>query len=87
VLNNAEWGAVRASVKGLYPEGYAARANEMPLTALQPSPDFTATAAASRGWARRVTAAAELPGALQEALRVVRAEKRQALLDIKVLPD
>src|SRR3546814_4090341 len=60
VLNNAEWGAVRASVKGLYPEGYAANANEMPLTALKPAPDFTHTAAASRAWARRVSATAEL---------------------------
>ena len=87
VLNNAEWGAVRASVKGLYPEGHAARANEMPLTALKPSPDFTQTAAASRAWARRVSDPAELEGALAEALRVVCEERRQALLDIQVLPD
>ncbi len=87
VLNNEEWGAVRASVKGLYPEGYAAKANAMPLTALQPTPDFTQTAAASRAWARSVTSAAELPGALEEALKVVREERRQALLNIKVLRD
>ncbi|WP_193367628.1 thiamine pyrophosphate-requiring protein [Pelagibius marinus] len=87
VLNNEEWGAVRASVKGLYPEGYAAKANAMPLTALQPSPDFTQTAAASRAWARSVTSAEELPGVLEEALKVVREERRQALLNIKVLRD
>ena len=87
VLNNGEWGAVRASVKGLYPDGYAARANAMPLTALQPSPDFTQTAAASRAWAKSVEAAEELPGALAEALEVVRVQRRQALLNIKVLPD
>jgi hypothetical protein len=34
-----------------------------------------------------VTEAAELAGALEDALRVVREERRQALLDIKVLPD
>lgn len=87
VLNNGEWGAVRASVTGLYPDGYAARANEMPLTALKPSPDFTLTAAASRAWSRRVTAPDELPEALAAALKVVREDRRQALLDIKVLPD
>jgi acetolactate synthase-1/2/3 large subunit len=87
ILNNAEWGAVRASVKGLYPEGYAARANEMPLTALQPSPDFTLTAAANRAWAKSVSDAAELDAAIAEALRVVREERRCALLDVKVLPD
>ncbi len=86
VLNNAEWGAVRASVTGLYPDGHAARANEMPLTGLSPVPDFTATATASRAWARRVTDPADLDAALAEALGVVRADRRQALLDIRVLP-
>ncbi|MCP1170670.1 thiamine pyrophosphate-dependent enzyme, partial [Limimaricola sp. ASW11-118] len=87
VLNNEEWGAVRASVTGLYPDGHASRANEMPLTALKPSPDFRRTAEASRAHARRVETASELPGALEEALRVVREERRCALLDIKILPD
>jgi len=53
ILNNEEWGAVRASVGGMYPQGYAARANDMPLTALKPSPDFAVTASASRAWSRR----------------------------------
>lgn len=87
VLNNEEWGAVRASVAGLYPGGHAARANEMPLTALKPSPDFTQTAAASRAWSRRVTDPAEVPAAIAAALTVVCEERRQALLDIRVLPD
>lgn len=87
ILNNEEWGAVRASVGGLYPGGQAARANEMPLTSLKPSPDFTLTAEASRAWAKAVTDPAELEGAIAEALRVVRVERRQALLNVKVLPD
>lgn len=87
VLNNEEWGAVRASVKGLYPEGYAAKANLMPLTALKPSPDFSITAAASRCWARNVTTPEELEFALADALRVVREDRRPALLNVAVLPD
>jgi acetolactate synthase-1/2/3 large subunit len=87
VLNNEEWGAVRASVKGMYPDGFASRANEIPLTALKPSPDFTYTAAASRAWARRVSDPAELPKVLEQALKVVREDRRSALLDIRVLPD
>jgi acetolactate synthase-1/2/3 large subunit len=87
VLNNAEWGAVRGSVKGLYPDGHAARANEMPLTGLSPSPDFAATARASRAWAKTVTDAAELPAALAEALHIIDSEKRLALLDVRILPD
>lgn len=87
ILNNEEWGAVRASVAGTYPNGWAARANEMPLTTLKPSPDFALTAQASRGWSRTVTEPEELEGAIAEALRVVREERRQALLNVKVLPD
>ncbi|QDL94583.1 thiamine pyrophosphate-requiring protein (plasmid) [Paroceanicella profunda] len=86
ILNNEEWGAVRGSVVGLYPEGHAAKANEMPLTALKPSPDFCSTARASRAWARRVTEADALPGLLAEALEVTRSG-RLALLDIRILPD
>lgn len=86
VLNNEEWGAVRSSVTGMYPEGYASRANEMPLTALKPSPDFTSTARASRAHATRVDSADELRGAIDEALRVVREERRCALLDIRCRP-
>jgi len=87
ILNNEEWGAVRASVTGLYPSGYASRANEMPLTALKPSPDFTNVAAASRAWARKVTDPDELPKVIHQALRVVRENRRVAVLDVRVLPD
>jgi acetolactate synthase-1/2/3 large subunit len=87
ILNNEEWGAVRASVSGLYPNGFASRANEMPLTALKPSPDFTNVAAASRAWARKVTDPDELPKVIEQALRVVRENRRVALLDVRVLPD
>jgi acetolactate synthase-1/2/3 large subunit len=86
VCNNEEWGAVRASVGGLYPDGFAAKANEMPLTALKPSPDFVRTAEASRAWARRVTDPHEVEAAIGEALAVTRSG-RLALLDVAVLPD
>ncbi|MEM1313738.1 MAG: thiamine pyrophosphate-requiring protein [Pseudomonadota bacterium] len=87
VLNNAEWGAVRQSVKGLYPDGHAARANAMPLTSLAPAPDFAAVAAASRAWARRVERGDDLPAALAEAVRTATVDKRCALLDLNVAPD
>lgn len=86
VLNNAEWGAVRASVGGLYPDGAAARTNTMPLTSLKPIPDFTKTAEASRAWARRVSEPADLRAAIDEALDVARGG-RLALLDVQTLPD
>ncbi|WP_260349949.1 thiamine pyrophosphate-dependent enzyme [Alloyangia mangrovi] len=84
ILNNAEWGAVRASVSGLYPDGAASRANAMPLTGLSPSPDFCKVAEASNAFARAVETPAELRPTLDEALRVIREERRCALLNVRI---
>ena len=86
VLNNAEWGAVRQSVLGLYPEGHAARANQVPLTGLQPSPDFTLVARASRALAFRAEGHAEFTEMLDQALAHVRARKGAALIDVRTRP-
>lgn len=87
ILNNQEWGAVRQSVKQLYPDGVAAKANLMPLTSLSPTPDFCKVAEASRAWARRVEQADQLADALREAVRIVEEEERQALVDARVCQD
>lgn len=84
VLNNHEWGAVRQSVAGLYPDGAAAKANEVPLTALTPSPDFTLTAAASRAHVERIEQGGDLPAALNRAIHIATEEQRQVLLDIQI---
>jgi len=86
ILNNREWGAVRQSVLGVYPDGYAARANEMPLTSLAPSPDFTKVAAASRAWTARVERAADLPKVLADAVMQVTVARRHALVEVAVAP-
>ncbi|MBF9031617.1 thiamine pyrophosphate-requiring protein [Rhodobacterales bacterium HKCCE3408] len=84
VKNNASWNAVRRSVLTSYPDGHAVKANEMPLTSLRPQPDFCAIAAASRAHTERVTDGTELPAALRRAIRVIREERRQVLLDVEV---
>jgi acetolactate synthase I/II/III large subunit len=84
VLNNEEWGAVRSSVQGLYKQGLAARSNDVPLTSLRPSPDFTRSAEASRAYTETVTQGADLPAALERAIRVATEEKRQVLLNIAI---
>lgn len=84
VLDNAEWGAVRHSTLGLYPEGHAARANRMPLTGLGPSPDFCAIAAASRAWTARVEDGSDLREALDAALRHIAEKHTQAFLSVRV---
>lgn len=87
ILNNAEWGAVRMSVAGLYPDGYAAKSNQMPLTTLSPSPDFAAVAKASRAFAETVTEPSKLAGAVDRAIKVAQEENRLALLDVRVMPE
>ncbi|MBO0346378.1 thiamine pyrophosphate-requiring protein [Roseibium sp. CAU 1637] len=84
VLNNAEWGAVRHSVTGIYPDGYAAKSNDMPLVDLSPSPDFTKVAAASRAWTASVTDPLELPKVLADAIRHIEENRTQALVEIKI---
>lgn len=86
VVNNAEWGAVRQSVLGIYPDGHAARTNRMPLTGLSPIPDFTKVAAASRAWARTVTDGGLLAEALVEAIHHIDTHRTLALLDVQVRP-
>ncbi len=82
VSNNAGWGAVRAATKAMYPDGAAMRRNAVPLTALDPMPDFETVVAASGGYGERVEDPAALPDALDRAVRAVREEGRQALLNV-----
>ena len=84
VLNNREWGAVRQSVTGMYPDGHAVRANTMPLTSLEPTPDFAMIARASRAWATSVGDPAELPATLEAAIKHVTTMRTQALIEIAV---
>ena len=86
ILNNLEWGAVRQSVMGIYPDGHAARADRVPLTSLEPSPDFTKVGQASRAWTARVDRAADLPGVLAEAIGHVTTRRGQALVEVRVAP-
>jgi acetolactate synthase-1/2/3 large subunit len=82
VFNNARWAAVHRSTLADYPDGYAAKASSPPFSALEPAPRFEHVVRASGGHGERVTVAGELRPALERALRVVREEKRQALVDV-----
>lgn len=83
ILNNAGYGAVQQSVTGLYPTGYAAKSDVVPLTSLSPSPDFKLAAEACRAWAETVTDAAALPAALRRGIEQVDAG-HQAVLDVHI---
>lgn len=84
VKNNGIWNAVRRSVVNSYPGGAASRANAMPLTSLQPAPDYTQIAAASRAYVERVEHGGDLPAALSRAVKVIREERRQVLLELRI---
>jgi acetolactate synthase-1/2/3 large subunit len=83
ILNNAGYGAVQQSVTGLYPTGYAAKADVVPLTSLSPSPEFRLVAESCRAWAETVTRPDDLAGALSRAIEQVDAG-RQAVLDVHI---
>ena len=82
VLNNRGWNAPRFSALAVHPNGYASRANTLDI-AFDPPPDYSAIAAAAGGaHAAQVKAPEEVEAAIAQALRVVREEKRAAVLDV-----
>ena len=82
ICNNGRWNAVHMATKGIYPDGDASQANRMPLTSLEPNPRFETVVEASGGYGARVEDPAELQGALEKALDVVKVEGRQALVNV-----
>jgi acetolactate synthase-1/2/3 large subunit len=82
VFNNRRWGAVHRSTLSLYPDGHAAAEAEPPFSTLEPAPDYEKLVEASGGYGERVEDPAELPAALDRALKAVRGERRQAVLNV-----
>ena len=54
----------------------------MPITALDPSPKFEKVVEASGGYGECVEDPEKLPEAIERALKVVKKERRQALLNV-----
>jgi acetolactate synthase-1/2/3 large subunit len=84
VFNNARWAAVHRSTLAMYPKGVAAGMQEPPFATLEPSPRFEKTIEASGGYGARVESAEQLMPALEHALKVVREERRQALVNVRL---
>ena len=84
IMNNGIWNAVRRAARNVYSDGQAIRMNTLPITSLEPLPDFCRIAEASRAYAERGETGVDLPGALARALEAVRTERRQALVEIRV---
>jgi acetolactate synthase-1/2/3 large subunit len=85
IYNNGGWRAPRFSALAVHPQGYAARANDLGLNFVDPEPDYAGIAAAAGGaHARSVKSVEALEATLAEGVRVVREEKRCAVIDVKI---
>jgi len=82
IANNARWAAVHRSTLSVYPNGVASKERQPPFATLEPSPRFEHVVQASGGHGERMSEAKALMPALQRALKVVRDEKRQALVNV-----
>jgi acetolactate synthase-1/2/3 large subunit len=82
VYNNRGWRAPKFSMLAVHPTGYASKAQDIDV-AFDPPPDYSGIAAAAGGaFARIVKKVDEVESAVAEALKVVREEKRCAVLDV-----
>jgi len=82
IYNNRGWRAPKFSMLAVHPDGYASKAEDIDV-AFDPPPDYSGIAAASGGaYAKIVKAVEDVKPAVAEALRVVREEKRCAVLDV-----
>jgi acetolactate synthase-1/2/3 large subunit len=85
IYNNGGWRAPRFSALAVHPQGYAAKANDLDLNLVDPEPDYAGIAAAAGGaYARTVKSPKALDAALAEGVRVVREEKRCAVIDARI---
>jgi acetolactate synthase-1/2/3 large subunit len=86
IVNNGGWGAVHSAVQGVHPEGWSMRTGEMPFVSFGMQPAYEMFAQACGGYGEAVKDPGELPAALERALRVVREERRHAVLNVICRP-
>jgi acetolactate synthase-1/2/3 large subunit len=82
ICNNAIWHSTRAATQQVLPDGWATSTGNFPLCELTPSPRYEMVVAAHGGYGERVDDPQELLPALKRALKAVRDEKRQAVLNV-----
>lgn len=82
VCNNAIWHSSKAATQQVLPDGWAQSTGNFPLCELSPSPRYEKIVEAHDGYGEMVDDPQELPAALTRALKVVKEEKRQAVLNV-----
>ena len=84
IMNNEEWGAVKRNTRGMYPDGYAAKSNNEPLTFFEPGGvQYEKAAEMSGGYGEMVDDPDNLPKALDRAIDQVMGQGKQAVLNVK----
>jgi len=82
VCNNAIWHSTKAATQQVMPDGWAVSTGNFPLTELAPSPRYEKIVEAHGGYGEMVDDPQEVLPALKRALKVVKEEKRQAVLNV-----
>ena len=82
VWNNGIWNAVQSATRGIYSDGHAVQTNSFAVSTLSQSFRYEMVCQAAGGYAERVEDPQDVPAAIGRALKVVREEKRQALLNV-----
>jgi acetolactate synthase-1/2/3 large subunit len=82
VCNNAVWHSTKAATQQVMPDGWAVSTGNFPLTQLAPSPRYEKVVEAHGGYGEMVDDPKEVLSALKRALKVVKEEKRQAVLNV-----
>jgi acetolactate synthase-1/2/3 large subunit len=82
VCNNAVWHSTKAATQQVMPDGWAVSTDNYPLCDLTPSPRYEKIVAAHDGYGEMVDDPQQLPAALERALKIVKEEKRQAVLNV-----
>jgi len=82
ICNNAIWHSTKAATQQVMPDGWAVSMGNFPLTELAPSPRYEKVVEAHGGYGEMVDDPAEVLPALRRALKVVKEEKRQAVLNV-----
>jgi acetolactate synthase-1/2/3 large subunit len=82
ICNNAIWHSTKAATQQVMPDGWAVSTGNFPLTQLAPSPRYEKVVEAHGGYGEMVDDPQEVLPALKRALKVVKEEKRQAVLNV-----
>lgn len=82
VCNNSIWHSTKAATQQVMPDGWAVGTGNFPLCDLTPSPRYEKVVEAHDGYGERVEDPQELLPALKRALKIVKEEKRQAVLNV-----